>query len=384
MRLTVKRWVVLGMMLAISGGCARSGPQAETPQDEPPKYYQADIVETGLLIEPLPAAAMGYKIGWAVDLNPLSGQQINSVTILDDLVLIVESPQNFVTARRLDNGAFVWKVKLGSDLETFFTPVRDGDEIYINSQGRIYTLEVKKGEVLAVAPLEVTVAAGPVYHQDSRLAIFAGSNGLVFGHSVRNNFSRWGYKLASRIENPPVITEQDVFVVDIAGNYALLEAKSGDLQWRNRTFGKVVAAPAVQGSEVLVASEDRKLYSINRTSGLDSWQYLGGNQELTASPVALGRLVLLPLPPAGGVVALDALEGDELWRTDLNAVPVTVRDQDMLMHTAESILVLDLAKGDVLQQQPTRSLQMVLSVPDNGGLILISPNGELLRLTPLD
>ena len=384
MRLTVKRWVVTAALLAVCGGC--SGRQANNDsreeQTQPPKTYRAEIVETGLLIEPLPAAALGYRVGWAVDINPLPKQQILSTRILDDLLLVVEGPQNFVTAYKLDSGAFVWKVKLGSDLETLYPPVRDGSEIYINSQSRLFTLDAKNGSVTAVAPLQVSVATGPAYDPTSKLAIFAGTNGLIFGHSVRNNFSRWGYRLASRIDNPPVITEQDVFVVDTAGNYVLLEARSGEVQWRNKTFGDVVAAPAIQGSEVLVASTDRKLYSINRTSGLDSWQYLGGDQELTAAPIPLGRMVLLPLPPDNGVVALDALEGTELWRTDINAKPVAVRDQDLLMHTEDTILLLDLAKGEVLEQQPTLPLQDVLSVPDAGGLILVSPGGRLLRLTP--
>ncbi|MEM1354543.1 MAG: PQQ-binding-like beta-propeller repeat protein [Planctomycetota bacterium] len=386
MRLTVKRWFFMTALAALCVGCStgQSGTPNESAQtQEPPQTYEAKIVETGLLIEPLPAAALGYRVGWAVSINPLPGQQILSTKILGDMVIVVEGPQNFVTAYKLDSGAFAWKIKLGSDLETFYPPVRDLDEVYINSQSRIFTLNAKDGKVTAVAPLQVSVNNGPVYDPISRLAIFAGSNGLVFGHSVRNNFSRWGYRLANRIDNPPVITEQDVFVVDTAGNYALLESRSGELQWRNKTFGDVVAAPAIQGSEVLVASTDRKLYSINRTSGLDSWQYLGGDQELTQAPIPLGRLVLLPLPPDNGVVALDALEGNELWRTQINANPVAVRDQDLLMHTDDSILLLDLGEGKVLEEQSTLPLQDVLSTPDEG-LILVNPSGRLLHLKPRD
>lgn len=386
MRLTVKRWVVMVALFAVCGGfsgCQSSSEGKANEDATPPQTYRAEIVETGLLIEPLPAAELGYRVGWAVNTNPLPNQEILSTQILDDLVLVIEGPQNFVTAYKLDSGAFVWKVKLGSDLEVLFPPVRDGSEIYINSQSRIFTLEAKSGDVTAVAPLQVAVSTGPVYDPTSKLAIFAGTNGLVFGHSVRNNFSRWGYRLANRIDNPPVMTEQDVFVVDTAGNYALLEARNGEVQWRNKTFGDVVASPAVQGSEVLVASTDRKLYSINRTSGLDSWQYLGGDQPLTAAPIPLGRLVLLPLTPNNGVVALDALEGTELWRTEINAKPVAVRDQDLLMFTNDSILLLDLAQGKVLKQQPTLPLQEVLSTP-GGGLLLINPSGRLLNLKPLE
>lgn len=382
MRLMVMRWFVAGgAALMMTTGCA-TGP-ADTgngPADPGPSRVVRNTGGTGHLIEPGPAAELGYRISWARDMNLPRRQSITSAVILDDLLLTVEAPDNLITARNLRSGEMAWKVKLGSDLERFFTPVRDGGEVYINSETRMFTLRATDGKVLSVADLDEAVNSGPAYSVETGLAIFGSKTGLIFAHSVDNNFARWRYRLPEQISSTPISIDQDVFVVDNAGNYVMLEVTSGDIQWRNHTLGDVSAPPAVQGSEVLVASEDRKLYSLNRTSGNDAWQYLGAEQPLTAPAIPLGRLILLPLTPNRGVVALTAVDGDEVWRTDVNANPVVERDQDLLMHTDNSMFLLDLDDGEVLIEAPTRGIQTVIPGPGES-LILISPRGRVLRLS---
>ncbi|XAM00302.1 PQQ-binding-like beta-propeller repeat protein [Phycisphaeraceae bacterium D3-23] len=379
----VKRWVVVGTVVLLGlGGCAGTS-SSNTGQGDgnsgQTSVTNRPTVRTGHLIEPGAASELGYRISWARDMELRGRQHLSSVTVLGDLVVTVERPENLITARSVRDGQLVWKVKIGSSLEHFFAPNRDGDRIFINTQTRMFTLRANSGDVTSVASLEVAVNAAPVYHADSDLAIFGGANGLVFAHSVNNNFARWRYKLPGRVSTPPVSTDRDVFVVDTSGNYVMLEITTGTIQWRNRTLGSVVAAPAIQGNDILIASRDRKLYALNRTSGADTWQYLGAEQPLTATPVALGRLVVLPLPPSGGIVAIGALDGEEQWRSDLNATPIVERDRDLLLHTSRSLLLLDLDEGETLVDAPTLELQTVVPGP-NGSLILVSPEGRLLRI----
>lgn len=382
MRSMVKRWVLVGTVVLLgAGGCNSTGTGSGTAgtQGNNGGERPRPTVRTGHLIEPGPAADLGYRISWARDMDLGSGQRLSSVTVLGDLLITVERPDNFITARSVRDGQLKWKIKIGSRLEDFFAPNRDGDKIFINSQTRLFTLRANSGDVLSVASLDAAVNSPPVYHADSRLAIFGGANGLIFAHSVENNFARWRYKLPSQISTPPARTDRDVFVVDNAGNYVMLEINTGTIQWRNRTLGPVVAAPAIQGNDILIASRDRKLYALNRTSGQDTWQYLGAERPLTAAPVALGRLVVLPLPPDGGIVAIDAVTGEERWRSTEDATPIVERDRDLMLSTGRRILVLDLEDGETLAEAPTLPLQVVVPGPDNS-LILVSPDGRLLRI----
>ncbi|MGB0766778.1 MAG: PQQ-binding-like beta-propeller repeat protein [Phycisphaeraceae bacterium] len=366
--------------LGISLGCSStSEPPATAPAETRTPYNLQTI---GLLIEPGPAADIGYRIGWASPIQLLPKQEITSVVALDDLVFVVESPKNVVTALKASDGELVWKVNLGSDIESLFQPSRDANEVYVHSASRFWTLNARTGEVTAVAPLASPVSSHAVYSPETRLAIMSGTDGLVFAHSVVSNFSRWQYRLANRITSSAVLAGQDVFVVDSGGTYAMLETANGNPLWRNRTLGPVGTQPSILGSEVVVASRDGKLYAINRTTGRDTWKYLGAEQPLAASPFALGRLIVQPLFPNEGIVAIDSINGEEIWRTDITANPVVTRQRDMLLHTDDQLLSIDLDDGELGPVVATLPLQTVVPVGTDGSILLVSPKGQLLKLTP--
>ena len=336
-----------------------------------------------LQVQPADAAVVGYRLGWASPIQLIKDQRIASVTVVGDMVIVIEKPENTVTALRASDGEFMWKKTFGSRLESFFPPFRDGRKLFIHSGTRIFTLEARTGKVTAVANLDTTVAAPAVYSPDTRLAIFCGVNGLCFAHSVDNNFSRWRYKMANRTSNSAVLAGQDIFLVDTGGTYALVEGSSGRPLWRNHTLGPVTAAPAIQDSEIIVASEDGKLYAINRTTGRDTWQYLGAEQPLSASPVVLGRMIVQPLLPKKGAIAIDAITGKEMWRSEINANPVLTRNQDMVLFSDNALITLNLNDGKVVSQVPTKPLLDVVPLGDSGAILLVSPQGRITRLSPI-
>ncbi|MFK7789959.1 MAG: PQQ-binding-like beta-propeller repeat protein [Phycisphaeraceae bacterium] len=379
MRLMTLQWFAVVALLAISTGCA-SG--EKKPERQSVNYFQDTTKPIGMLIEPTPASEIGYRLGWASPVQLLEGQAITSVTALGDMVIVVEDPKNIITALSANDGELLWKINLGSDIESIFAPSRDEDQVFIHSASRFFTLKARTGDVTAVAPLAAPVSSKAVYAPEQRLAIMSGTNGLVFAHSVNSNFSRWSYRLANRITSSAVLAGQDVFVVDSGGTYAMLETSSGTPLWRNRTLGKVSTNPAVQGSEVIVASEDGKLYAMNRTTGRDTWKYLDAEQKLTASPVALGRLIIQPLVPNEGIIAIDAINGSELWRTEITATPLLTRQRDMLLYTDNKIISIDLDDGSVNTEVLTQTVMTVLPIGDDGGILLVSPNGRLLKLSP--
>lgn len=390
MRLMTVVWLAFFGFTAATLGCAATErSDASQAVDTAPtegadsQVPGVDNAVENLLIQPEPAADLGFRLGWASPVPLLPGQAITSVTALGDMIVVVESPTNTVTALRTSNGELLWKTVLGSDLESLFAPSRDGRQLFIHSATRIFTLDTRDGAVTAVAPLLSTVDAPAVYSPTYRLAYMSGVNGLVFAHSVDSNFSRWRYKMANRISSSVAMAGQDVFIADNGGTYAMVEASSGAPLWRNRTLGPVNTQPVVQDSEVIVASADGKLYAINRTTGNDTWQYLGGEQPLNESPVVLGRLIILPLPPDNGIVAVDAINGEELWRADVDATPVLSRQRDMLLYTDAGLVTIDLNTGNIIKQAQTKTLMKAIPVAGDGSILLVSPEGRLLRLSPI-
>jgi len=384
----VQYWVIL-LALALTAGCSSSSSaKKQTPSDYAYSNRWADrnktndLPPTGHLIEPEEAAELGYRLNWASPIELLEDQTITSVTSLGDIIITVEDPQNIVTALNASNGELLWKVYIGSELETLYTPSRDGDQIFIHSGTRFFTLDRRNGEVKAVARLAASVASPASYSPDTRLAIMSGSDGMLFAHSVDNNFARWRYRLAERITSSALLVGQDVFAVDAGGTYAMVEGKDGRPIWRNHTIGSVKTTATLVGSDILLASTDGKLYSVNRSTGQDTWQYLGAEQPLTASPLALGRLIIQPLTPNPGLIAIDAIDGKELWRNDISASFVTSRKTDALFFSADKLIAINLETGEVDQQVNTLSLANVVPLDNEGSLLLVGPTGRMLRLNP--
>lgn len=407
MRLMTAQWLAVVALIGFTFGCTprhlqppyqkqqqtrqkqqvQQKQQAKQPQQTPPARTASRLQNAskpiGMLVEPEPAATIGYRLGWASPIELLPGQAITSVTVLDDMVLIIEDPRNTVTALDANDGKLLWKIVLGSDIESLFAPTRDGQQIFIHSSSRLATVDARNGKVTAYATLETPVSAKGIYSPEHRIVIMSGTNGLVYGHSVDTNFARWRYRLASRMTSPCVLVGQDVFAVDSGGTYAMVEAATGLPLWRNRTLGPVTTTPTFKGTEVIVASQDGKLYALNRTTGRDTWKYLGAEQKLVASPIAMGRLVIQPLLPEPGLVAVDAINGTEIWRADITAEPILTRQKDMLLFNDNELISIDLSDGSVNVKVPTENLQTVLPIGDDDGLLVVSPKGRLLKLSPL-
>lgn len=366
---------------------ARGSAQAKRHHEPKPSRvsnrFESSAKPIGMIVEPEAAAEIGYRLGWASPITLLPGQSITSVTVLGDMIFVVEDPRNVVTALNASDGKLLWKTVVGSKVESLFAPSRDGKQIFIHTASRFITLNAITGEVTSSAPLASPVSSKGVYAPEQRIMVMAGIDGLIYGHSVNSNFARWRYRMANRVTSHAVLGGQDAFIVDSGGTYAMLETATGQPLWRHRTLGRVSTSPAIQGSEAILASEDGKLYALNRTTGRTTWKYLGAEQPLKASPTALGRLILQPLLPNPGIVAVDAITGKEIWRANVTAKPVLARKQDILLHNDHELIAASLDDGSVKTKVPTNRLHSVLPIGDDGGILLVSPKGRLLKLSPL-
>jgi outer membrane protein assembly factor BamB len=366
-------WMTVSLLVATlcwSIGCASGGGGGATSSG-------ADRGD--LPISSDAALAAGYSAGWATPVPVTGGQRLHAVRLLDGMIVMTERPTNIVSAVDATNGQLLWTTQVPGDLEVLFAPLRRGDQVLVNTQTRIFTLDAATGELLAagdlVAPVEAPgVVIGPA-------VVFGGTNGRVFAHGIDTNFDLWQYQLPEAVVAAPTKVEQDVFVADAGGNYALLQGDTGELIWRNRTYDGTVASAAYEQGDVIVPSRDNALYALNRISGEDAWVYHDAERPLTFSPLARDRYVFQPVRGIG-VIGIDAFEGTELWRQQLNGLPITLHDGRLIMAGPERLLFVDPQTGDVQHATDVDTLKTVLAT-DAGALILVTPRGQLMRLDPL-
>src|SRR5690606_35423848 len=139
--------------------------------------------------------------------------------------------------------------------DRLFMPMRYQDQLIINSQNRLYLIDIYSGTLKGIQNLDYVVTSAPA--QLENYLIFGSVTGLVFAHDIGIGYTRWRYQMAAEILTEPVtLANQYVFSADARGVYALLNARDGELIWKGRTFDRISAQPKVTRLGILVPSED--------------------------------------------------------------------------------------------------------------------------------
>jgi len=214
-----------------------------------------------LLINPLGARKLGYHYQWSTDLAIPPGSRLNQAEVLDDLLVVIESPSNMVSAISLQDGTVRWVRSVASSLDRVYGALRSGDRVLVNSETRLYSLAAETGTIVDSRDLKTSVAAPPALA--GGLLIFGATDGQVFAQNLWDGFDRWTIQLSGQEATRPVLAGNGLFVADDAGSYALLAIDNGALLRDGRTFARISATPTVGDASLFVASEDATLYALN-------------------------------------------------------------------------------------------------------------------------
>lgn len=322
------------------------------------------------------ARRLGYAVSWPVDLGLSKGNQIAYPAWLGNRLVVIETPANIVTAIDTRDGTWKWSTMIGKRSDRVYKATRIEDRIYVNTESRLYELSVKGGKILIDSPLQTVAVSSPAII-GSR-AVFGGVTGVVFGHQLAAGHAGWSYRMPAGIVVSPVPVGENAVVVDEGGTYAMISARRGKVIWKKRAYRGIVAEPAVGANMIYIASTDQKLYARQRDGTL-RWAY-SAEKPLTESPVRLGNTLYLPVPGAG-LRALDAQDGEELWRLETDATPVMLSDRGLLLLNAKTQLIwVNPQNGRVELTVPlSEPVDWVMPGADEQ-LILISKTGRVQHL----
>lgn len=334
---------------------------------------------SGLLLEPADALKLGYTIDWATSINLPSKSELQSVTILGDLLVTVEWPSNVVTAISMRDGKQLWRQQVGSYPYRAFAPSRVDNTILVNTETQIYLLDAtKEGKLITRASLDSAVTTPPA--MVGEIAVFGGADGTVFGFDTRVGYAKWKFKMPGQMLVPAQASGQQVFVAGIDGQYALFAGRTGEVLWRGRVFDKVSAAPAVHSSGIYIASQDHSLYAINRATGEDRWIFRY-TDDLTTSPIVLQNTVYQPLP-SGEIVAMKLTDGSELWRLKTTEKIVAQDARGLLLNGGDKIVQRDASTGKMYDQVPVVGGTIAHLIQGPGqSLLVVSTSGRVLKLS---
>ncbi len=355
-------WSVMLLVMVALTGCASTAPKASEH-----------------LVEPLDAYSFGYSPLWVRELAVPRGAKLSTIEHLGEQLVLIESPSNIVTVVNVANGEVVWRKIIATGRDRLIGVSTRGEELILNSEHSVYRVEKNTGELITHLPLEQAVTSAPVVYKDT--LVFGGVRGRVYSVVAESGQVRWRYDLVNAIPMKPALFANTVFAADQSGVMAMLDADSGELLWRRQPADGLTGQPAITATAVFVPTIDNKLYALNRATGRDRWIYRTP-LAVSEGPIALGALLLQPLQRRTIWVALNAIDGSEMWRLEQPNIRQIIRTGSTLTAAGGTrLLSIDPQTGAVLKDLSTKPIQAVVSV--NESLLIVSTKGRLMRLDPL-
>lgn len=202
--------------------------------------------------------------------------------------------------------------------------------------------------------------------------VIGNSDGNVYALDVKNGDLKWSFPTGHRVWATPLIVSDTVYIGSMDRHLYALNLSDGSVRWDFHTDGAFAGTPALRDGTLYVGAFDDRLYAIDENSGTERWQFPGENW-FWGSPVIHGDVVYA-VDVKGNIYALDADTGEQIWH---EALGVPVRAGAVLAEDRSRVFVgsqdgtlytLDAATGDRLW--PIESEGQILSAPVVSGSVI--------------
>lgn len=196
------------------------------------------------------------------------------------------------------------------------------DTAYLAYNQHVYAINLSNGSLKWRYPAEpdnkISFFAAPTITADGQLLV-GSYNNVLYSLNPGNGQTNWSFESENRYIGSVLATEQGIFAPTAGETLYALDLK-GKLLWSFQTQGAQWASPlAVPDCEcIYLSSMDHHLYSTNTKSGSEIWKTddLGGS--IVGSPAYGNDGVLYVGSFSSELIAIDAQNGDILWRTPTN------------------------------------------------------------------
>ncbi len=151
---------------------------------------------------------------------------------------------------------------------------------------------------------------------DGTVMIVAEHDGEVAATDLDSGQVRWRLRFPGPIVAQPTIVGDLVLVADAARNLWALDLRDGTARWGHR-FGDVVsAAPGSTGTDAVVVVDDGTVQALDLDDGTTTWTARLGRRA--PNPPAITGDAVVVADTLGSVLALDPGTGAELWSAELD------------------------------------------------------------------
>lgn len=274
-------------------------------------------------------------------------------------------PKELASFEERDTLSTAWSQRAGRGLGRAgypIAPARDGDTLFAaDERGRVSALSADGGDRQWQVDLEVpvssalTAVAGDVY--------LGTRNGEVLALNQRDGSVRWRARVPSEVLAAPQPNQQLLVVQSVDGSVTALDRSSGEERWRYSASRpsltlRGTGTPTVIDPVTFAGFANGRLVTLDNRSGQPLWERriavaqgrsdIDRLVDLAAQPVLTpdGRLFVTSFN--GRLVALEATRGEPLWAIDYSSyhTPVLVGDFLFVVNEAGHVHALDASNGN--------------------------------------
>jgi outer membrane protein assembly factor BamB len=210
------------------------------------------------------------------------------------------------------------------------------NRIYVGSSDHgLYALSARDGKPLWRFETMGPVQSEPLYDEADNVLYFGSNDGALYKVRARDGKLLWRFATNAEVAQAPVLASGMLYFVNANDTVMALDATTGALRWsqhRTPALGMEISGHAgliVLDGRVHVAFSDGTVTAYAADSGKERWlpvdlsaeaeQALGEvpaylDADTTPVPVLIGgRAAVIVGSYEGGVFALDAETGDQIW-----------------------------------------------------------------------
>lgn len=253
----------------------------------------------------------------------------------------------------------------------------------------------------AAAGADRRILNPPVSSENYLFMIDAKSEVTAF--DLETGREKWNVDLLPDDEDVPVATgglavEGDVVYATTGfAQVVAMNEQTGEILWRRNISGPARAAPTVNDGRVFVVTVENKVIALNAKDGTLIWIHEGIFETTgllgAASPAVMGNIVIVPYT-SGEIYALKVENGRRLWFenlaaarrvnalakiADIRALPVIDRDRVIVASHSGRMASLDLRTGGRVWEVPIASVQTPWAAGDF--LFTVTTDHQLLAIT---
>jgi hypothetical protein len=331
----------------------------------------------------------GFLKQWEAPLG-LSRDPIRALYLRNEQLIAYSSSNRayFVDAAA---GNLIGLDRAASEGYRLFPPIALTDFFAIPTTSTIEVFDKQAHRVGSMKPL-LPIQGPGTGNGNSLYIATSSSTGRVSRYEVTDTQLHfvWDLYTSARLQAAPVVFSDAVYAGGTDGKVWAVTANRLQL-WNIpngvfQTDGPITADLAVDEFGLYVASQDKKLYCLDRSSGKIKWNYYA-DSALLDGPVVIGNNVF-QMVPGVGLVCINKTEGnftrDAMW-TQSAARQVLSADEKYVYVRGggNSILALDRGTGQIAFQNTRTDLTVFATNLSSPTIFAATRAGSVLAIHPV-